>query len=140
MIHRPEDWPDRLAAHIAYWQAQPFVWGKGDCAYFAASWLTQLGYPAPLAGLPSWDSALSAARVFNKLGGFEHAVQAQLAALQCPEIPRAYAMRGDLAIVWIDDRRQALAIVNGRGAAVRCEDGGVREVPYIANAVRAWKV
>ena len=66
--------------------------------------------------------------------------QAQLAALQCPEIPRAYAMRGDLAIVWIDDRRQALAIVNGRGAAVRCEDGGVREVPYIANAVRAWKV
>jgi hypothetical protein len=140
MIQRPEDWPDLLAAHLTYWRSQPFEWGKGDCAHFAASWLTQLGYKQPLAGLPSWDSALSAARVFNALGGFEHAVQAQMVALECPEIPKLYAMRGDLAIVWIDERRQALGIVNGKGVAVRYAEAGVTEINYINNAVRAWRL
>lgn len=140
MNQRPEDWPDRITAHLTYWRTQPFSWGRGDCVYFASSWLTQLGYREPLAGLPSWSSPLSAARVFTKLGGFEHAVQAQMAALECPEIPLMYAMRGDLAIVWIDDRKQALGIVNGRGVAVRFSEGGVIEIPYLKNAVRAWKV
>jgi hypothetical protein len=93
-----------------------------------------------LTGLPKWESALGAARAFTALGGFEHSVQAQMAALECPEIPLTFAMRGDLAIVRIDAERLALAIVNGRGAAVRCENLGVSEIPYLANAVRAWKV
>ena len=140
MIQRPENWPDLLDTHLTYWRAQPFEWGKSDCVHFAASWLTQLGYRQPLAGLPKWDSPLSAARVFGKMGGFEHAVQAQMAALECPEIPKLYAMRGDLALVWIDDRRQALGIVNGRGVALRFEGDGVVEVPYLQNVVRAWRL
>ena len=140
MSRRPENWPDLLTTHLNYWRSQPFAWGKGDCAHFAASWLTQLGYRQPMAGLPAWDSPLSAARVFNALGGFGHAVQAQMAALECPEIPLMFAMRGDVAIVRIDARRQALGIVNGYGVAIRFSEGGVTEIPYLKHAVRAWKV
>lgn len=140
MIQRPENWPDLLAAHLTQWRSKPFEWGHGDCVHFGAAWLEQIGYKQPLAGLPSWDSPLSAARVFEKLGGFDHAVQAQMAALECPEIPLMYAMRGDIAVVWIDEHRQALGIVNGRGVAVRYAEAGVTEINYIKNAVRAWKV
>jgi len=140
MITRPENWPDLLANHLQSWRWKEFTWGQTDCVHFTAEWLSIMGHAKPLAGLPEWSSALSAARVFNGLGGFEHAVQAQMAALELPEIPLAFAMRGDLAIVRIDSDRLALAIVNGRGAAVRCEHLGVSEIPYLANAVRAWKV
>lgn len=140
MIQRPENWPDLLDAHLTHWRAQPFEWGKSDCAHFAASWMAAIGYSQPLLGLPKWDSPLSAARVFSPLGGFEHAVQAQMAGLGCPEIPNLYAMRGDVAIVWIDHRRQALGIVNGRGVAVRFSEGGVIEVPYLQNVIRAWRL
>lgn len=140
MIQRPEHWPDLLAKHLNDWCEKPFVWGESDCVHFGAAWLRAIGHTDPLAGLPPWDSPLSAARVFEKLGGFEHAVQAQLAVLECPEIPLMYAMRGDLAVVWIDERRQALGIVNGRGVAVRYAEAGVVELPYAKNAVRAWKV
>lgn len=140
MIQRPENWPDLLAKHLAEWLPKPFVWGESDCVHFGAAWLASLGYRDPLAGLPAWDSPLSAARVFNKLCGFDHAVQAQMAALECPEIPLMYAMRGDLAVVWIDAHRQALGIVNGKGIAVRYSEAGVIELPYMKNAVRAWKV
>lgn len=140
MITRPENWPDLLANHLQSWRWKEFTWGQTDCVHFCADWLAVIGYSNPLAGLPKWESALGAARMFTALGGFEHSVQAQMAALECPEIPLTFAMRGDLAIVRIDAERLALAIVNGRGAAVRCENLGVSEIPYLANAVKAWKV
>jgi len=140
MITRPENWPDLLANHLQSWRWKEFTWGQTDCVHFTAEWLSIMGHAKPLAGLPEWSSALSAARVFNGLGGFEHAVQAQMAALELPEIPLAFAMRGDLAIVRIDSDRLALAIVNGRGAAVRRENLGVSEIPYLAHPVRSGKV
>lgn len=139
MIDRPHNWPDLLDAHLAHWRAQPFEWGKGDCAQYAASWLTQLGYPHPLAGLPAWSSPLTAARVQRSMGGFRAAITAQLVAAGCPEIPFMFAMRGDLALVRIDHHRQALGIVTGPNVACH---GSAEQVlfPLLGNAVTAWRI
>ena len=140
MIRRRDNWPELLDAHLREWRSRPFAYGDNDCVSFAAAWLERLGYEFPLAGLGTWDSALSAARVYHALGGFEHAVAAQLHALGCDRIAPALAMRGDLVVVPAGAKeRPLLAIVNGRFAEAHSDNGAV-QVPFIETALSAWRI
>ena len=140
MIRRRDNWPALLEAHLSEWDSKPFAYGDADCVSFAASWLSRLGYADPLAGLGKWDNAKEAARIYQALGGFAHAVAAQLHALGCDRIAPALAMRGDLVVVPAGAKeRPLLAIVNGRFAEAHSDNGAV-QVPFIETALSAWRI
>ena len=140
MIRRRDNWPALLEAHLREWDSKPFAYGDADCVSFAASWLSRLGYADPLAGLGKWDNAKEAARIYQALGGFAHAVAAQLHALGCDRIAPALAMRGDLVVVPAGAKeRPLLAIVNGRFAEAHSDNGAV-QVPFIETALSAWRI
>ena len=140
MIRRRDNWPALLEAHLSEWDSKPFSYGDADCVSFAASWLSRLGYADPLAGLGKWDNAKEAARIYQALGGFAHAVAAQLHALGCDRIAPALAMRGDLVVVPAGAKeRPLLAIVNGRFAEAHSDNGAV-QVPFIETALSAWRI
>lgn len=136
---RPDDWPEQLSRFVASWAARPFAYGHTDCVTFAAAWLQRMGYTEPLKGLPEWDSALSAARAFRALGGFDSAIESRMAALGCPRIPITFAMRGDIVLVKASERTRALGVCDGRTVAVLIP-GGMKSIPLMGNAVAAWKI
>lgn len=137
--HRPQDWPTRLDAHLAHHASTPFRWGSHDCVHFAAGWLELLGYPDPLAPFAAWRSALGAARVIRAHGSFSAAIVCRMHEMGCPILPVAAAQRGDLALVQIDRRRQALGIVVGAHVAIPA-DAGLARFPVLQAAVCAWSV
>ena len=140
MIRRRDNWPALLEAHLREWDSKPFAYGDADCVSFAASWLSRLGYADPLAGLGKWGNAKEAARIYQALGGFAHAVAAQLHALGCERIEPAFASRGDLVLVPAGAKgRHVLAIANGRLAEAHADNGTVR-MPIIPNATAAWRI
>lgn len=137
---RPQDWPARLQSYVAERSERPraFAWGSNDCVHFAAGWLVRLGYPDPLAGFSAWTSPLGAARVIRAAGGFGPAVAERMADLGCPVIPPLTAGRGDLVLLQIDARRQALGVVIGATAATS-GPMGVSFFPLMNRAVCAWR-
>lgn len=136
---RPQNWPLLLAAYASEYSALPFQWGRSDCAHFAAGWLRVLGYPDPFEGFGQWSSAIGAAREARARGGFATAIAERLAVLGCPEIPVRAAQRGDLVLLQLDARRQALGIAAGHVAIAPGQTDLVR-LPLILHAVRAWSV
>jgi len=138
-INRPQNWPLLLANYAAEYSARPFEWGRNDCVLFAAGWLRVLGYPDPLAPFEAWRSPLSAARVIRASGGFATAIAERLAILGCPEIPIRTAQRGDLVLLQLDARRQALGIAAGN-VAIAPGETNLSRLPIILHAVRAWSV
>lgn len=139
MITRPKNWPELLDAHLSFWRWQSFEWGQSDCCHFAASWMRTLGHRDPLAGLPNWASPLAAARLQRAMGGFRAAIASQLAAMECPEIPWTFAMRGDLALVRIDWRKVALGIVSGPNVVCHGSPDPV-VTSLLGSAITAWKL
>lgn len=140
MIARPDNWPELLDAHLREWSAYPFDYGHHDCVTFSATWLERLGYDQPLAGLPRWTCIKDAVRVWRALGGFQHAVQAQLNALGCERVPPAKAGRGDIVLVpAASKRRELLAIVTGREAAAH-GGSGIVSVAFHESAMCAWRL
>jgi hypothetical protein len=135
---RPENWPNLLEAHLAKWRSLPFGYGRHDCAHFVAEWVETLGHPCALAGIPQIESPLAAARYYRREGGWMEIITKQCAAVGLPEIPLSFAGRGDIAVVWIDRRRQALGIANGRRVEVLTTEG-VTGIQLHPNAVRVWR-
>ena len=97
----------------------------------------RLGYPNPLAGFGEWESPLSAARVIRAAGGFSFAVSNRMSELGCQQITPLTAGRGDLVLLQIDARRQALGVVVGANA-VAPGPMGVSFFP-MNRAVGAWR-
>jgi hypothetical protein len=64
---RLPDWPERLAATLALWRTQPFVWGQRDCGQFALACIeAQIG--VRLIALPPYTSARAAKRMLRSFG------------------------------------------------------------------------
>lgn len=91
---RYPDWPERLAAVIADHQAQPFQWGRYDCATL---WIEAV------AAMTGYDAAQDFARWRSEKGALKALRQRGFASVRdvvaaiAPEIPAAQAGRGDLA-------------------------------------------
>jgi hypothetical protein len=135
---KPHDWEKRMSTYLAEGEARPFSWGYHDCVLFAAGWLRALGYPDPLAPFDAWASPLSAARTIRAAGGFGPAVAERMATLGCRVIPPLTAQRGDVVLLQMDARRQALGVVVGTHAAA---PGiySLQSFPLLNRAVSAWR-
>jgi hypothetical protein len=134
---RPEDWPERLAAHVAAHRASGFAWGVHDCATFAADWVRLLhGFDplAPWRGAYADEAGFLALLGPNGLGGLM-ATAAQAHGL--PEGSPAHARRGDVALVRLGNEECA-GIVDALDVAVPTL-AGIRMAPRRAIA-RVWSV
>jgi hypothetical protein len=78
---RIDGWPDRLMQVVEQHRAQPFVWGRTDCAMLFRHCVQVITGRDPLADLPPWYSAVSAARALHRVG---HATAVDLVRSRLP--------------------------------------------------------
>ena len=150
-LRRHEDWPERLDAFLRARRAQAFLWGRHDCALFAAFAVEAMSGSEPAAAWRAGcDSAAGALRALRAAGHADLA-SAVTAALGAPLENPLYARRGDVATVAVTEAMDggaaartgfphALGIVIGRQiAVVRPGLEGLGAVPLLA-VVTAWRV
>jgi len=105
---RPHDWPERLHAFIEARRRSPFAWGSNDCCIFAADWVlgcTGVDHAAELRGYSDEKGALRRIRKAGSLRAFAQALK---------EKPPAFAQRGDVVLVLIEER-ETFGVVSGNG-------------------------
>lgn len=137
---RKSNWPAALTLFLAEKQDAPFVWGENDCCLFTCDWLAIVtgGYPPVAAELRgTYSTALGAARVLESRGGVETIAADYCAAQGWPEVPPAFAQRGDIASVETP-HGPALGVVIGSLVAHPGELGLVT-VP-LSTARKVWRV
>ena len=116
-----------LTEYLTAARDKPFCWGEHDCARFAAGWVEAVTGRNPMVGW-RYTTQVGAARALARRG---FATLADAVAAELPEIPLAYAMEGDIAMV-----DGACGIVGGEVVYVlRSEGLGI--VP-MARAKRAF--
>ena len=131
---RVQHWPRLLAEFVDSRKAMPFEWGVNDCVTMAADWVIAATGEDPIEDIRGWNDALSAARTIESLGGLSQAVTDRIG----PEIPTAFAQRGDL-VMHEETDRPGLGVCIGDRFAAPLEAGGVALVP-MSRAVCAWRV
>lgn len=132
---RFEDWQDRLADVIAKHDALPFEYGVSDCAMLPIDVIEALTGSLPDIMRVTYHDMASARQL-----GREHGCQnlAEFFALALPEIPVAFAGRGDIGIA---DYRGAIVgggvVVVGIDLIGKGHEGTVR-LPrqYLSRAFR----
>lgn len=134
---RPEDWPERLAAHIAAHRATPFDWGRHDCATFAADWVRALHGFDPLA---PWRGTYASEGEYLALidpDGLDGLMDAAAAAHGLPEGTPAFARRGDIALVRLGNE-ECVGVVDMVRVAVPTL-AGIRMAPR-RFIIRCWAI
>jgi hypothetical protein len=139
---RPEGWEGRLSAALAAGHGRAWRWGAHDCVGFAFGVAR-----AMLGGATAWDpwaepygSAFESALLVRRGGGL-------VAMLDrgAPQIPPAFALRGDVAVMAGGLGRVATGggVVVGvvSGPLIWCAHmpGGLLAMP-LAAALHAWPV
>lgn len=92
---RLEDWPERLAAVIEKHDAQPFEWGISDCSTLPIDVVEALTGKVPVRFRADYNDSASARAALRERGVNN---LAELFASELPEIPPAFAGRGDIGI------------------------------------------
>jgi hypothetical protein len=92
---RVENWLDRLAEVIAKHDAMPFAYGVSDCAILVRDVVEALTGTIPDEFRGEYTDAGSAR---SRLRGYGCQNLAELFARALPEIPLAFASRGDIGI------------------------------------------
>lgn len=132
------DWPERLAAIVEERRTTPFYYGGQDCGLFAADVAVALTGSDPAAAVRGlYDNEDALERLVAERGGFEAAVAQGLAEYGAPECPKAFAMRGDVALVDAGNQLM-LGVVLGDTVAVTGLDG-LRFIP-LRLVVRTWAI
>lgn len=118
---RTRDWRPALAAWIDDCRSVPFVFGRHDCALFAAGAveaMTGVDIAADLRG--RYQDARGAARAIKKAGSSS---LGDLTASRLPEVSPLKALPGDLAIIRDNDGAAALSVVLGAEVAAARDIG-----------------
>lgn len=131
-MRRFEDWPERLAAYLESRRGVPFRWGSQDCAAFAAGAVEAMTGSAP--PIPSIDSAAAYLRFLGEQGPLDALVDDALGE-RLPST--AFAQRGDVVLLFVDERA-TLGVCVGHEAAAPGADGMLM-VP-MSTASAAWRV
>lgn len=124
-----------LAAFLRAGGARPFAWGVQDCCLWAADWVLAATGRDPAAGWRGrYLTALGAARLVTRRGGFEAHVAACLADVGLAETSDPGP--GDVGIVELTNGPTFAVRASGCWAA-KSECGVVlADAPYL----RAWSV
>lgn len=120
------DWAQRLNAYVAQVAREPLVYGRHDCALFAANAvleMTGIDFAAPYRG--RYTTLRGGLRILTQDGYADHVAL----ALTClPENPVAMAMPGDLAVFRTPQGR-ALGVVQGPAVYVLHPGGTIGVLP-----------
>ena len=119
-----------LADWLRAAEARPFRYGRWDCVRFTAGWVERATGTDPLAG-NTYDS-LAGGRALLAANGWVDLRAAVTATL--PEIPRLWAVPGDLAMI-----DGGLGIVTGAEVACLRRGGGLLYLP-LDTAEAVWRV
>lgn len=135
-MQRRDDWASRLIATVDAADRAPFVWGKHDCALFAADCvqaMTGEDFAAPFRG--RYDNALGSVRALKMMG--VASLEEYVVNVLGEPITPTLAMRGD--VVMVDTPTgMALGVVVGIEAAVV----GISGLVYLPRNtwLSAWRI
>jgi hypothetical protein len=158
-MKRLEDWPARLDAYLESRRNTPFIWGKNDCASFAAGAIEAMtGEIIGQKFLGSYHDKLGALEVIQAILGkigwgnylANHAsikVVLTDAMSALPEHfgfsmrPTKTAQRGDLVLLPSEDpSAPALGIVSLDGRLCAAPGKAGMQFKPLSAALKAWKV
>lgn len=130
---------EAVKAIVARYSAEPFEWGRTDCAYFARDCVLAISGKNILRigrfGFDgNYDSRLAVC-VRLRQNGFRsvgQALAASMAAHGFEEIPPRFAIEGDVGLT----ADEIIAVHFGRGFIARVEPGVWR----VVKVSRAWRV
>lgn len=134
MTRRP-DWERRLADYLAGCSGARFLWGRLDCALFAAGAVLAMTGTDPAATYRGrYSTATGAARALRRYG--QGTLEATIDAL-FPERPIGFARRGDLVL-----HNGAVGVCVGDRALFVGEEGGSEGLVAVPRAEwsKAWGV
>jgi hypothetical protein len=130
-------WEELLAELVDARRATPFTWGTQDCCAFAADVVLTLTGVDPMAGFRGRYADEAAAEALIGPDGLEAQAAAAMAGIGAPEVPAAFAQRGDVALVLVGNQ-PTIGVVLGHQVAAPGPDG-LAFVP--ARLIqRAWAV
>jgi hypothetical protein len=128
---RRTDWAERLYDFMESRRAVPFAWSANDCASFAGDAVEAM--TGGRVEIPRAATPAAYARLLRDQGS----LQSMAAALLGDPIAPAYAQRGDVVLLLLDER-ETLGICVGADIAGPGGNGLVL-VP-MAHAVSAWRI
>jgi hypothetical protein len=133
-MHRPIDWPARLAAFLAERRHVTFDWAANNCALFAADWIVRLTGRDPAADLRGrrW-TPWSVAHWLREVGGLAALADVRLG----PRVPVVQARRGDVVAVRLRSH-PCLGICTGSRVALVSPDGLV--LWPLTRGLAAWRI
>lgn len=130
---RLADWQLRYAAYVSSRTGMPFAWGTNDCCTFAAGAVQAVTGKDPMVAVPSYNTALTAARLIEAGGGLKALATALLGQPVAPLV----AAVGDVVLLH-NEGRELLGICNGINALA---PGPAGVVPLeMTDASAAWKI
>lgn len=135
-MKRLPDWESRLVAYLSAAAPKAFAFGENDCALFTAGAVEAMtGVDLATKWRGKYRSLKTGFTRLAKAGFSDHVA---LAASLLPEVPPAFAWKGDIAVVPGDFGAGALGVVQGEGVYVLTATGlGI--VPRL-NIVRAFRL
>lgn len=135
-MKRKDTWHADLADYIVKQRAEPFEWGKNDCALFAAGAVFAMtGEDVAKQYRGKYKSLRGAIGTLRKHGFNDHV---EIVASILEEIHPSQAAVGDLAVVTGDDGFPALGIVQGPQIyLMRVDNAGMVD---LLKAERAFRV
>lgn len=111
LMERLPDWRSRLSETIEASRRTPFVWGKSDCAIFAADAIRAITGEDIAAGYRgTYSDAKGALRALSKAC---YTDLADMAVAHLPEIPPIMAQAGDIVALQAPETGWTLGVVIG---------------------------
>jgi hypothetical protein len=133
-MNKLHDWQVRFEAFIASRNSTPFIWGKNDCAIFAADCVHALtGCDVALPAFRRHTTERQAARLLKRHGGVAGIATAALGS----PVPATTAQVGDVVLAKAGGR-DMLAICNG-DTCVAPSPAGLVFIP-MASASVCWRI
>jgi hypothetical protein len=134
-------WESRLAKLIDEARERPFVWGKNDCALFAADAVHELtGTDPAFLYRGRYDSEEEAGKILKKAGGLIGIMETLSESRGWKTVEPLYAQRGDVCLGDIDGRH-TLGVCTGNGFAFTQQPVGLFEVTiYDHRVLMVWRI
>lgn len=135
MVRRFDDWEPRLVEYVVGQMQAPFLYGRLDCALFAAGAVLAMTGSDLADGYRGYRSLKGGQKRLVKQGFADHV---ELAASLLEEVPPALAHRGDVVVIE-GEAGPALGILQGEVVYCLSLANGVVLVPRL-NVLRAFRV
>ncbi|HWL06206.1 MAG TPA: hypothetical protein VNQ99_14955 [Xanthobacteraceae bacterium] len=132
---RREDWEARFAAVVERHSRLPFTWGQSNCVYLAADVVEAITGEDPC---PDQRGCADERDYLRRLAAQGHDDIGDAFAARLPEIPPAFARRGDVGVIDVDGRDAGVVVI-GAEVIGKDRDGRMLRVAR-SQMVRAFKV